>query len=55
MDDQLTKPVRFDELKAVLEATSKIGSTDRPSPPSGSDLPVCDERQLNELLGVDDT
>jgi signal transduction histidine kinase/HPt (histidine-containing phosphotransfer) domain-containing protein len=53
MDDKLTKPVRIDELKAVLHATSKIGSPDRPSPTSGPDLPVCDERQLNELLEVD--
>ena len=53
MDDKLTKPVRIDELKAVLEATGKIGSPDRPSPTSGSDLPVCDERQLDELLRVD--
>ena len=53
MDDKLTKPVRIDELKAVLEATGKIGSPDRPSPRSGSDLPVCDERQLDELLRVD--
>ena len=53
MDDQLTKPLRIDELKEVLEATSKIGSTDRLSHPIGSDLPVCDERQLHELLGLD--
>ena len=55
MDDKLSKPVRIDELKAVLEATSKIGSPDRPSLQSGSDLPVCDEHQLNELLEVDDS
>ena len=52
MDDKLSKPVRIDELKAVLQATGKIGSADRPSPASGSDLPVCDERQLDELLTV---
>jgi HPt (histidine-containing phosphotransfer) domain-containing protein len=53
MEDKLTKPVRIDELKAVLEATGTIRSPDRPSPTSGSDLPVCDERQLDELLRVD--
>jgi signal transduction histidine kinase/HPt (histidine-containing phosphotransfer) domain-containing protein len=52
MDDKLTKPVRIQDLKEVLEATSKIGSPDRPAPTSGSDLPVCDERQLKELMGV---
>ena len=54
MDDKLTKPVRIHELKEVLEATSKIGSPDRPSPPLGSDLPVCDERRLKELMEVDE-
>jgi CheY-like chemotaxis protein len=49
MDDNLRKPVRIGELKAVLEATRKIGPPDRPSRKSGSDLPVCDERQGNEL------
>jgi signal transduction histidine kinase len=39
MDDELSKPVRIDELKAVLVATSKIGSFDRPPPESESDLP----------------
>jgi signal transduction histidine kinase/ActR/RegA family two-component response regulator/HPt (histidine-containing phosphotransfer) domain-containing protein len=55
MDDKLSKPVRLDELKGMLEVTSKIGSPDRPSPKSGSDLPVCDENQLNELLEVGDS
>ncbi len=54
MDDKLTKPVRIHELKEVLAATSKIGSPDRPSPTSGSDLPVCDERRLKELMEVDE-
>jgi HPt (histidine-containing phosphotransfer) domain-containing protein len=54
MDDKLTKPVRIQELKEVLEATSKVGSADRPSPTSGFDLPVCDERQLKELMKVDE-
>jgi two-component system, sensor histidine kinase len=53
MDVKLSKPVCIDELKAVLEATDRIGSPDRPSPTLGSDLPVCDERQLNVLLEVD--
>ena len=53
MDDKLTKPVRLDELKAVLEAIVKTKLLDRSSPTSGSDLPVCDERQLDELLRVD--
>jgi signal transduction histidine kinase/HPt (histidine-containing phosphotransfer) domain-containing protein len=53
MDDKLTKPVRVDELKAVLEASGKINLPDRPSPTSGSDLPVCDERQLDELSRLD--
>jgi len=51
MDDKLTKPVRMHELKEVLEAISKVGS---PSPTSGFDLPVCDERQLKELMKVDE-
>ena len=54
MDDKLTKPVRIQELEEVLEATSKVGSADRPSPTSGFDLPVCDERQLKELMKVDE-
>ena len=54
MNDKLTKPLHIDALKEVLEATIKIGSPDRPSPTSGSDLPVCDERQLNELLEVNE-
>jgi CheY-like chemotaxis protein len=54
MDDKLTKPVGMDELKEVLAATSKTGSADRPSPASGSDLPVCDEGQLRELMEVDE-
>jgi signal transduction histidine kinase/HPt (histidine-containing phosphotransfer) domain-containing protein len=53
MDDKLTKPVRLDELKAVLQATGKIKLPDRFSPTSGSDLPVCDERKLDELLRLD--
>ena len=53
MDDKLSKPVRIDELKAALQATDKIGSADRSSPTTGFDLPVCDERQLDELLRVD--
>ncbi len=51
MDDKVTKPVRMHELKEVLEAISKVGS---PSPTSGFDLPVCDERQLKELMKVDE-
>jgi signal transduction histidine kinase/HPt (histidine-containing phosphotransfer) domain-containing protein len=54
MNDSLTKPVRIHELKEVLEATSKIGTPDRPSPTSSSDLPVCDERQIKELMEVDE-
>jgi signal transduction histidine kinase/HPt (histidine-containing phosphotransfer) domain-containing protein len=53
MDDKLTKPMRIDELKAVLKATVKIGSADRPLPTSSSNLAVCDERQLDELLTVE--
>jgi CheY-like chemotaxis protein len=53
MDDKLTKPLRIDELKAVLEATGKIKLPDRSSPTSGSDLPVCDGRKLDELLRLD--
>jgi CheY-like chemotaxis protein/HPt (histidine-containing phosphotransfer) domain-containing protein len=54
MDDKLSKPVRIDELKAALQATGKIGgSADPPLPASGSDLPVCDERKLDELLTVE--
>jgi CheY-like chemotaxis protein len=52
MDDELTKPLRIDELKTVLEAAGKIGPTDQRSPASGCDLPVCDEHQLDELLEV---
>jgi CheY-like chemotaxis protein/HPt (histidine-containing phosphotransfer) domain-containing protein len=55
MDDKLSKPVRINELKAVLQATDKIESADRPSPTAGSDLPMCDELQLNELLEIDDS
>jgi len=55
MDDKLSKPVRIDKLKSVLEASLEIGSPDRPSAESLSALPVCDERQLNELLEVDDS
>ena len=54
MNDKLTKPLHIDALKEVLEATIKIGSPDQPSSPSRSDLPVCDERQLNELLEVNE-
>jgi signal transduction histidine kinase/HPt (histidine-containing phosphotransfer) domain-containing protein len=53
MDDKLTKPVHIEELKKVLEATSRIVSPDRPSPRSGPVLPVCDEGQLNELLRIE--
>jgi signal transduction histidine kinase/HPt (histidine-containing phosphotransfer) domain-containing protein len=52
MDDKLTKPLRLEELKTVLQATGKIGSLHGPSPNSSSVVPVCDERQLNELLRV---
>jgi CheY-like chemotaxis protein len=55
MNDKLSKPVRIDKLKSVLEASLEIGSPDRPSAESSSALPVCDERQLNELLEVDDS
>jgi signal transduction histidine kinase/HPt (histidine-containing phosphotransfer) domain-containing protein len=55
MDDKLSKPVRLDELKAVLVATSKIGALDRLAPKSEADLPVCDENQLKILLEVDDS
>jgi CheY-like chemotaxis protein/HPt (histidine-containing phosphotransfer) domain-containing protein len=55
MDDKLSKPVRVDKLKSVLEASLEIRSPDRPSAESSSALPVCDERQLNELLEVDDS
>jgi CheY-like chemotaxis protein/HPt (histidine-containing phosphotransfer) domain-containing protein len=55
MDDKLSKPVRINELKAVLQATDKIGSADRPSPRSGSNLPVCDEGQWKEFLEVDNS
>jgi CheY-like chemotaxis protein len=55
MDDKLNKPVRINELKALLQATDIIRSADRPSPTSGSDLPVCDELQLNQLLEIDDS
>jgi CheY-like chemotaxis protein len=40
MDDKLSKPVRIDELKAVLQATHKIRPADRPPSTSGSNLPV---------------
>ena len=52
--EQVCKPLHIDALKEVLEATIKIGSPDQPSSPSRSDLPVCDERQLNELLEVNE-
>jgi signal transduction histidine kinase/HPt (histidine-containing phosphotransfer) domain-containing protein len=55
MDDKLSKPVRIKELKAVLQATHKIGSADRPPSTSGSDLPVCDESQWKEFLEIDDS
>jgi signal transduction histidine kinase/HPt (histidine-containing phosphotransfer) domain-containing protein len=55
MDDKLNKPVRINELKAVLQATDIIESADRPSATPGSDLPMCDELQLNELLEIDDS
>ena len=54
MNDKLTKPVRINELREVLEGTSKIGSSDQSSPRAVSDLPLCDERQLNELLEFDE-
>jgi CheY-like chemotaxis protein len=54
MDDKLSKPVRINELKAVLQATDKRGSADRPFT-SGSNLPVCDEGQWKEFLEVDDS
>jgi signal transduction histidine kinase/HPt (histidine-containing phosphotransfer) domain-containing protein len=50
MDDKLSKPVRINELKALLQVTDKIGTVGRTSPASGSHLPVCDERQFNEFL-----
>jgi signal transduction histidine kinase/HPt (histidine-containing phosphotransfer) domain-containing protein len=53
MDDELSKPVRIDELQAALQATGKIGGSADPPFASGSDLPVCDERQLDELLTVE--
>jgi CheY-like chemotaxis protein len=53
MDDKLTKPASIEDLKAVLQATSKIGSFHGESSNPSSVLPVCDERQLNELLRVD--
>jgi CheY-like chemotaxis protein len=40
MDEKLSKPVRINELKAVLQATHKIRSADRPPSTSGSNLPV---------------
>jgi signal transduction histidine kinase/HPt (histidine-containing phosphotransfer) domain-containing protein len=54
MDDKLTKPVRIEQLKEVLEAAVKMQPSDRPSYTPGSDLPVCDERQLNELSEIDE-
>ncbi len=53
MDDKLSKPVRVDELKAVLEVTSNIGSPGRSASKSGADLPLCDEDLLNELSAMD--
>ena len=53
MDDKLTKPVRMEELKRVLETVSKTERSDLPFPRSDSDLPVCDERQLSEFLEDD--
>ena len=55
MDDKLSKPVRIEKLKSVLEATWEIGSPGRPSSKPSPALPLCDERQLNELLEVDDS
>ncbi len=55
MDDKLSKPVHINELKAALQAIDKIGSADRPSSTSGSNLPVCDEAQWKEFLEVDDS
>ena len=55
MDDKLSKPVRINELKALLQATDKIESADRPLSTSGSNLPVCDEGQWKEFLQVDDS
>jgi CheY-like chemotaxis protein/HPt (histidine-containing phosphotransfer) domain-containing protein len=55
MDDKLSKPVPINELKAVLQATDKILSADRPPSTSGSNLPVCDEGQWKEFLEVDDS
>ena len=52
MDDKLTKPVRIGELKSMLEATSRIGTIDGLNPTEDPTLPVCDERQFNELLEV---
>jgi signal transduction histidine kinase/HPt (histidine-containing phosphotransfer) domain-containing protein len=52
MDDKLTKPVRIGELKSMLEATSRMGTIDRLHPTEDPTLPVCDERQFNELLEV---
>src|SRR4029077_923113 len=55
MDDKLSKPVRIEKLKSVLEATREIGSSGRTSSKPSPALPLCDERQLNELLEVDDS
>jgi two-component system, sensor histidine kinase len=55
MDDKLSKPVRIEKLKSVLEATWEIGSHGRPSSEPSLALPLCDERQLNELLEVDES
>jgi signal transduction histidine kinase/HPt (histidine-containing phosphotransfer) domain-containing protein len=53
MDDKLTKPVRLDELKQVLETTSKNAAIDQRSSSSSNQFPVCDERQLKEVLDGD--
>jgi methyl-accepting chemotaxis protein/HPt (histidine-containing phosphotransfer) domain-containing protein len=45
---------RIAELQEVLETTANLRSSARPSLPADSHLPVCDERQLNELAGAED-
>jgi signal transduction histidine kinase/HPt (histidine-containing phosphotransfer) domain-containing protein len=55
MDDKLSKPLRIEQLRSVLEATWLIGSPARPLSEPSPALPLCDERQLNELLEVDDS
>jgi HPt (histidine-containing phosphotransfer) domain-containing protein len=54
MDEKLTKPLRIGELPELLETSANLRSSARPSPPADSDLPVCDEGQLNELAEVDE-